>query len=156
MANGQRSQGIMHGLLSGLNYLHVSKIIHRDFCPTNVLVKKNMDEFGSASIYTVKIADFSLSRYTGAEKEGYTHTVALQYYLCLSGFPFFSLLTPVILGLLSSYNILVIFAWLCLILIIVRELAAEWVLGVPNDQICPGLLALHQLFVYKLMNVSRK
>lgn len=32
---------------------------------------------------------------------------------------------------------------------------ASRVLGVPNDQICPGLLALHQLFVYKLMNVSR-
>ena len=46
----------MHQLLSGLDYLHVNRLTHRDIKPQNVLITKDKQ---------VKIADFGLARVYG-------------------------------------------------------------------------------------------
>ena len=46
----------MHQLLSGIDYLHINRMVHRDIKPQNVLITKNKQ---------VKIADFGLARVYG-------------------------------------------------------------------------------------------
>ncbi|KAF5747504.1 cell division control protein 2 [Tripterygium wilfordii] len=63
---------IMYEILSGLCYLHSNKVIHRDFCPSNILVDKKT--------LKVKIADFGLARYIDEPAEAYTHTECTYEY----------------------------------------------------------------------------
>ena len=46
----------MHQLLSGIDYLHTNRMVHRDVKPQNILISKNKQ---------VKIADFGLARVYG-------------------------------------------------------------------------------------------
>jgi serine/threonine protein kinase len=51
----------MEQLLSGLDFLHKSKVIHRDLKPANILVHID-DTPGFLPKVTLKIIDFSISR----------------------------------------------------------------------------------------------
>lgn len=55
---------IMNQIVTGLDYCHSKRIIHRDIKPQNVLINKDL---------TVKIADFGLSRTFGLPMRTLTH-----------------------------------------------------------------------------------
>lgn len=61
---------LMHQLLSGLDYLHVNRLTHRDIKPQNVLITKDKQ---------VKIADFGLARVYGFCKLITSVVVTLWY-----------------------------------------------------------------------------
>ena len=62
----------MKQLLSGLHYLHVKKILHRDIKSANILVTRNN---------VIKIADWGLARtYLDSTKQDFTNPVVTLWY----------------------------------------------------------------------------
>ena len=61
---------ILHGIASGLDYLHSKGIIHRDLKPSNILMKQN----SVTKDITPKIADFGISRIIAVGRNHYTAT----------------------------------------------------------------------------------
>lgn len=64
-------QSFMHQLISGLNYCHSHRILHRDLKPQNLLI----DRTGKLTI-----ADLGLSRAFGIPMRTYTHEVITLWY----------------------------------------------------------------------------
>eukprot|EP01089_Gocevia_fonbrunei_P021617 TRINITY_DN8463_c0_g1_i2.p1 TRINITY_DN8463_c0_g1~~TRINITY_DN8463_c0_g1_i2.p1 ORF type:complete len:314 (+),score=70.59 TRINITY_DN8463_c0_g1_i2:621-1562(+) len=61
----------MYQLLSGIEFCHAHRVLHRDLKPQNLLIDRN----GS-----LKIADFGLARAFGIPIRVYTHEVITQWY----------------------------------------------------------------------------
>lgn len=55
------ARGIIHGILSGVEYLHKSGIVHRDLKPDNCLLPNSEEPYGD-----VKLSDFGLSNFVPA------------------------------------------------------------------------------------------
>eukprot|EP00117_Sycon_ciliatum_P035299 scpid52798/ scgid26791/ Mitogen-activated protein kinase 6 len=71
--------GVVHSVLSGLEHIHSTNVLHRDIKPGNILV--NVDNSGRPTV--VKIADFGLARAIDGEysHDGYlTHAVSTRWY----------------------------------------------------------------------------
>jgi len=66
----QLIKDLMYQMLSGLDYLHINRLIHRDIKPQNILITKNKQ---------VKIADFGLARVYGFCKLITSVVVTLWY-----------------------------------------------------------------------------
>ncbi|ORX62436.1 Pkinase-domain-containing protein [Hesseltinella vesiculosa] len=60
-----------HQILSGLQYIHSHRILHRDLKPQNILINRSG---------MVTIADFGLSRSFGVPMRAYTHNVITLWY----------------------------------------------------------------------------
>lgn len=61
----------MYQLVSGINYCHAHRVIHRDLKPGNLLIDKNG---------ALKIADFGLARAFGVPLRVYSHHVVTLWY----------------------------------------------------------------------------
>jgi serine/threonine-protein kinase ULK2 len=61
------TQQILKELIKGLKYLKNNNIIHRDLKPDNLLIKYNYID--NKKIFTLKIADFGLSRFLSSENQ---------------------------------------------------------------------------------------
>ena len=68
-------------LLSGLEYLHTHSILHRDLKPQNILVCETPEPNAAAGTarYTLKLADFGLSRIYGSTERMTSVVVTLWY-----------------------------------------------------------------------------
>ena len=58
---------VMRQIFESVNYLHLNKVIHRDFKPSNILIK-----FNSSNERFIKLCDFGLS--VNHEWSSMTHT----------------------------------------------------------------------------------
>ena len=61
----------MYQLVSGINYCHAHRVLHRDLKPGNLLIDKNG---------AMKIADFGLARAFGVPLRAYSHHVVTLWY----------------------------------------------------------------------------
>jgi len=64
-------QSYMYQLLSGINFCHSRRVIHRDLKPGNLLINKEG---------ALKIADFGLARAFGVPLRAYSHHVVTLWY----------------------------------------------------------------------------
>ena len=61
----------MHQTLSGLHYMHIRFIVHRDIKPQNILISDDLK---------VKLADFGLARVEGIPVKKYSHEAVTLWY----------------------------------------------------------------------------
>ena len=73
--NEYEIQKIIKNLLSGINYLHKKKIIHRDLKLQNIMLKKKMD------LSSIKIIDFGISIKFEKETDIFHEPVGTDYYM---------------------------------------------------------------------------
>ena len=64
-------KSFLYQLLRGVDYIHKSKVLHRDLKPQNLLINKDN---------IMKIGDFGLARGYGIPVKNYTHEVVTLWY----------------------------------------------------------------------------
>ena len=64
-------KSLLYQLLRGVDYIHKSKVLHRDLKPQNLLISKDN---------ILKIGDFGLARGYGIPVKNYTHEVVTLWY----------------------------------------------------------------------------
>lgn len=65
-------QSCMRQLLTGIQFCHQNRVLHRDLKPQNVLINKKLE---------LKLGDFGLARSFALPSRGYSHEVVTLWYI---------------------------------------------------------------------------